>query len=67
MLTYTTTLVVFFFAWYAARKDLMEKIGCNHAEKMYIDGEDGKVYQTGYVIGGLWLEVYEITPMMKEA
>ncbi len=24
------------------RKDLMEKIGCSHAEKMYIDGEDGK-------------------------
>ena len=21
------------------RKDLMEKIGCNHAEKMYVDGE----------------------------
>ena len=34
------------------RKDLMEKIGCNHAEKMYVDGENGKVYHTGYVIGG---------------
>ena len=30
-------------------------------------GNDGKVYHTGYVIGGLWLNVYEITPMMKEA
>lgn len=49
------------------RKDLMKKIGCSHAEKMYVDGEDGKAYHIGYVIGGLWLNVYEITPMMKEA
>lgn len=48
------------------RKDLMKQIGCSHAEKMYIDGEDGKVYHTGYVIGGLWLNVYEIQPMRKE-
>lgn len=35
------------------RKDLMERIGCSHAEKMYIDG--------------VWLNIYEITPMMKES
>lgn len=49
------------------RKDLMEKIGCRHAEKMYIDGDNGKRYHVGYVIGGLWLNVYEIKPMMLEA
>ena len=48
------------------RKDLMEKIGCRHAEKMYIDGDDGKIYHVGYVIGGLWLNVCEIQPMRKE-
>lgn len=40
------------------RKDLMEQIGCRHAEKMY---------HVGYVISGLWLTVYEIRPMMQEA
>ena len=49
------------------RKDLMEQIGCRHAEKMYRDGNDGKIYHVGYVISGLWLTVYEIRPMMQEA
>ena len=48
------------------RTDLMKKTRCSHAEKMYIDEEDGKVYHTGYVIGGLWFKVYEIQPMRKE-
>ena len=36
------------------RKDLMERLGCKHAAKMYVgDGE-----HVGYVIAGHWLSVY---------
>jgi hypothetical protein len=45
------------------RKDLCERIGRQHVSKMYIDGKDGKTYHGGYVIGGLWLSVCEVTPM----
>ena len=45
------------------RKDLMEKIGSKHVEKMYVDLKSGGSRQKGYVIGGHWLSVYEVTPM----
>jgi hypothetical protein len=49
------------------RKDLMEKLYCKHVSKMYIDSKDGsKTYQTGYVIGSYWLNIYEVIPMRKE-
>lgn len=51
-------------AWHGLehpRKDLMRRIGSSHAEKIYRDGPDGPEH-CGYVIGGLWLEVYEVTP-----
>lgn len=41
------------------RKDLMERMGCKHAEKMYHDTEDGPRH-VGYVIAGLWLRVYKL-------
>jgi hypothetical protein len=47
------------------RKDLMERIGCKHASKMYVDGKDGKAYHVGYVIGRLWLNVYRVIPLRK--
>ena len=45
------------------RKDLIEKIGCQHASKMFIDKADGSVVCVGYVIGNLWLRLYEIKPV----
>lgn len=48
------------------RKDLCEKLGRSHAEKIYIDGKDGKSYHVGYLIAGEWLEVYEVKPLRKE-
>lgn len=48
------------------RKDLMDRLGCKHSESMYADSEDGKTYRVGYVISGLWLTVYEVSPMRKE-
>lgn len=47
------------------RKDLMVRAGVQHAEKMYVDGKDGKTYHTGYIVAGCWYTVYEVTPMRK--
>lgn len=48
------------------RHDLMEKLACSHAEKMYCDGPDGPIH-IGYIIGGLWLTLYTVTPWEKRA
>jgi len=45
------------------RKDLCNRLYNQHVEKMFCDGEDGQAYHTGYIIGGLWLNVYEVIPM----
>ena len=42
------------------RKDLLERLGRKHAEKMYVDTKDGTAKHIGYVIAGLWLTVYEV-------
>lgn len=47
------------------RKDLMARAGVQHADKMYVDGKDGKAYHTGYIVAGCWYTVCEVTPMRK--
>ena len=47
------------------RKELCERLGCKHVDKMFVDGKDGGTYHVGYVIGGHWLNVYEVIPMRK--
>ena len=47
------------------RKDLMEQLSMKSANKMYVDGVDGKVYHIGYVVGGHWCRVFEVKPMRK--
>ena len=42
------------------RKALLKKLGRKHASKMYRDKKDGSVVHVGYVIAGLWLELYEV-------
>jgi hypothetical protein len=42
------------------RKWLMNHLGNQHAQKMYVDTTDGMVRHTGYVIGGLWLTVHRV-------
>lgn len=42
------------------RKELLEKLGATHADKMYVDNKDGKSKCTGYIINGLWIDVYAI-------
>jgi len=41
------------------RKELMEKFCRQHAERIYRDGSLGTLH-VGYIIAGLWLEVYGI-------
>jgi len=47
------------------RKDLMNKLCCQHADRVYVDSADGKTYHVGYVIAGRWLNVYEVIPLRK--
>ena len=42
------------------RKELMEQLGYKSANKMYVDLKDGGTRHTGYVIGGHWINVYEV-------
>jgi hypothetical protein len=42
------------------RKDLMDRIGVKHAEKMYRDRK-GEAKHVGYIVGGLWCEVYAVS------
>jgi len=49
------------------RKDLMDRLGCQHADKLYIDKADGSIVSAGYVIAGLWLTVYKVTRIDKPA
>lgn len=42
------------------RRDLLNKLGYKHADKMYQDTNDGKVMHVGYVIGRHWISVYEV-------
>lgn len=43
------------------RKDLLEQLGRTHANKMYRDIK-GKSVHVGYIIGGLWIEIYQVKP-----
>ena len=44
------------------RRDLLERCGRRHAEKMYVDTKDGQTRHAGYVIGGRWFTVYAVAP-----
>ena len=42
-----------------------ERLCNSHVEKMYQDKKDGTTVFCGYVIGGLWLQLYEVQPVEK--
>jgi hypothetical protein len=48
------------------RKELMERMGVQHADRIYIDTEEGKTYHIGYAISGHWFTLYEVEPYRKE-
>ena len=43
------------------RADLLKRLGRKHASKMYRDTKDGRTRHVGYIIAGLWLEVYRVS------
>ena len=47
------------------RKTLLEQLGYSNASKMYVDDKDGNAKHIGYVIGGLWLRIYQLTDWNK--
>jgi len=43
------------------RKELLNKLGFANASKMYVDNtKTNQARHCGYVIGGLWINVYEV-------
>jgi len=56
-----------FFGLKHPRKELCKKLGTKHAEKMYVNDKAGKTFHVGYVIAGLWLKLYIVEPLRKEA
>lgn len=42
------------------RKALLEKLNRKHSDRIYVD-RGGKRFHVGYVIAGLWLNVYEVS------
>ena len=45
------------------RKALLAKVGARRAERMYVDGPDGKPKHNGYIVGGLkgrWFTLYAV-------
>lgn len=49
------------------RKALLEKLGRKHASRMYRDTKDGGAVHVGYIVAGLWLELFQVTPFRKAA
>ena len=47
------------------RKALCEHLGRKHCVKMYHDTVGGKTEHVGYVIAGLWITLYVVTPWTK--
>ncbi len=49
------------------RRDLLQRLGRKHADKMYVDLKNGGAKHVGWVIGGLWLTVYKVERMELKA
>lgn len=49
------------------RKDLMQRLGRRHAQKMYCDKKGGGTVHIGYVIAGHWLSLYKVEPVENPA
>ena len=49
------------------RKELLETLGRSRAEKMYRDDTSPQgCRQVGYVIAGLWIEVFALAPFAEK-
>lgn len=45
------------------RKELLKRLGYSTARPMHADKLDGTTVKTGWVIGGLWLQVFTVSPL----
>jgi len=45
------------------RKELCEKLGSSHVQKMYVDDKKGNSWWCGYIIAGRWLDLYKVEPL----
>ena len=48
------------------RKELMEQLGSTGASIMYCDTLGGETRRIGYVISGLWIDVFKVYPAYRE-
>lgn len=49
------------------RKSLLERLGRQHASRVFRDSADGeKTWHVGYIVAGTWWDLYEVTPMRIE-
>lgn len=48
------------------RKALLDMFGESRARKMYVDKTDGSTVHIGYIIAGLWLTLFKLTPMERK-
>lgn len=42
------------------RKQLLEKLGRKHADKIYCDSKDGQTRHVGYIVAGAWWNIWEV-------
>ena len=49
------------------RKELLAKLGAARADKIYCDSRGGKMPHVGYLISGLWIDVYQVYPFKEAA
>lgn len=42
------------------RKELLDHWGMQHAEKMYIDDNEGNTYHIGYIVNGHWYTILQV-------
>lgn len=42
------------------RKELIDRIGVKHVDKMYRDGKAGNAEFIGYVLGNYWVVLYKV-------
>ncbi|MBV9667307.1 MAG: hypothetical protein JO327_04175 [Nitrososphaeraceae archaeon] len=48
------------------RKELLQRLGSTHAERMYVDKKNGTTVHCGYVIARLWISLYEVQPFERK-
>lgn len=44
------------------RKELLDKLGGGHADRIYIDKKNGGTVHVGYIVRGDWWSFYNVTP-----